>query len=184
MFLSVPKYHEWLKEFIKDNQSKEGLNLEFGVADGNSLHKLVSSEMNKFYGFDSFKGLPEDWIPEYEEGTFARTGLPEVPDNVELIAGWFDNSLPEFIKREDINCKKADFIHIDCDLYTSTKTVFEYIGKFIKKGTIIAFDEYFNFPGWQFDEYRAFQEFAERNDIAYSYLAYVERATQVCIRIL
>lgn len=79
---------------------------------------------------------------------------------------------------------KINFIHIDCDLYSSTKTVFENLGKYIKSGTIIAFDEYFNYPGWKEHEYKAFQEWRNEHHIEYEYLAYVENWSQVCIKIL
>lgn len=178
------QYHGWLKEEIKKNQTTDGMNMEFGVADGNTIRQFAGETGNIFYGFDSFEGLPEDWTHGYEKGSFKRNGLPEVPGNVELIAGWFDQTLPLFTARDDVRGKKADFIHIDCDLYTSAKTVFHYIGEFIKEGTLIAFDEYFNYPGWQMHEYKAFQEYVKENHIRYEYLAYTDRDCAVCVRIL
>lgn len=73
--------------------------------------------------------------------------LPWILENVELIKGWFDETLPIFVSRCDIISRKAYFIHIDCDLYSSARIVFANIAQFIKEGTIIAFDEYFNYPG-------------------------------------
>ena len=54
---------------------------------------------------------------------------------------------------------------------------------FRSEGTVIVFDEYFNFPGWQEDEFRAWQEFAAHNHIQYEYLGFVSRHQQVAIRI-
>ena len=88
------------------------------------------------------------------------------------------------MERKDIIGKKANFIYIDCDLYSSTKTVFENIRQLIKEGTIIAFVEYFNYPGWQMDEYKAFQEYVKENYLEYEYLAYTDRESQVCVKIL
>lgn len=185
VFLCRDEYYCWLTELIRNSQTDKGINLEFGVADGATLCKFANDEINTFYGFDSFEGLPEDWYGGiYNKGDFARIGLPKVPDNVELIKGWFDETLPLFITRNDISGKKADFIHVDCDLYTSAKTIFDNMGSFIQPGTIIAFDEYFNYPGWQMDEYRAFQEYVADNNINYEYLAYVDNACAVCVRIL
>lgn len=178
------EYHIWLKKLIRDSQTFGGLNMEFGVADGDSICNFAQGIQNKFYGFDSFEGLPEDWKQGYGRGKFQRDGMPQVPKNVELIQGWYEDTLPLFAAREDMQGKTADFIHIDCDLYTSTKTVFNNIGRFIRSGTVIAFDEYFNYSGWQFDEYKAFQEFVQENGIQYKYLAYVDRNSQVCIKIL
>ena len=184
VFANAAAYHAWLKEQIRKNQTEKGINMEFGVAGGSSLWKLADEDMNIFYGFDSFEGLPEDWFWDYEKGAFKENGIPEVPDHVELVKGWYDTVLPVFSGRNDMIGRRADFIHIDCDLYTSTKTIFDNMDRFIKKGTIIAFDEYFNYPGWQLDEYRAFQEYVSSKELKYEYLAYVENGSQVCVRIL
>lgn len=183
-FLSIESYHAWLKEVIKDNQLENGINLEFGVAWGNTLRKFAGDGMNAFYGFDSFEGLPEKWMSGYEKGRFRAENLLSMPNNVELIKGWYDTTLPIFVERQDIINKKADFIHIDCDLYSSTKVVFENISQLIRAGTIIAFDEYFNYPGWKMDEFKAFQEYVKENHIQYEYLAYNDRGSQVCVKIL
>lgn len=183
-FQSRDEYHDWLKTIIQKTQTEQGINFEFGVADGRSLRILAGEGMNKFYGFDSFEGLPDTWIPEVEKGTFKVEKLPCVPDNVELVKGWFDDTLPIFVTRDDIVGKKADFIHIDCDLYSSTKTVFDYLAPLIQSGTIIAFDEYFNYPGWQMHEFKAFHEFIYSRNLEYEYLAYVNKWAQACVRIL
>lgn len=53
-----------------------------------------------------------------------------------------------------------------------------------KKGTIIAFDEYMNYPGWQDDEFKAFQEYVKEHNVHYEYLAYNDRGSQVCCKII
>ena len=69
---------------------------------------------NKVYGFDSFEGLPEKWRNGFEKGTFNRNGnLPKVNNNVELIKGWFDDTLPNFIKNQN---KKSFFHSYGCRL--------------------------------------------------------------------
>lgn len=183
-FHSKESYHEWLGQLISENQSENGINFEFGVFYGATIVKFAEKTQNQFYGFDSFEGLPEDWVPESSKGAFKTKSLLEMPDHVELVKGYYNISLPTFMQRADILGKKADFVHIDCDLYSSAKTVFEQIAPLIQTGTIIAFDEYFNYPGWQLDEYKAFQEYVELNHIQYEYLAYNDRSSQVCIRIL
>lgn len=182
-FRSREEYHEWLCGQIGENQSENGINLEFGVAYGATIVKFAEQTKNSFYGFDSFEGLPEDWIKGFRKGEFKANKLLEMPEHVELVKGYYDVSLPPFMQREDIIGRRADFVHIDCDLYSSTKTVFEYIAPLIQKGTIIAFDEYFNYPGWQLGEYKAFQEYVEQSHVKYEYMAYNDRASQVCIRI-
>lgn len=184
-FSSKEKYHDWIVDYLKNNVKETGLNLEFGVAAGVSLRKFSAYTQDPFWGFDSFEGLPEGWMPGYEEQRFDYKGtLPQVGPNVKLMKGWFDKTLPVFVKEQEKELHNINFIHIDCDLYSSTKTVFDYLGKYIKKGTVIAFDEYFNYPGWKENEYKAFKEWKDEYGIQYEYLAYVENYSQVCIRIL
>ena len=49
-----------------------------------------------------------------------------------------------------------DFVHIDCDIYSSTKTVFEHIE--VRDGTIILFDEYWGYEDYRNHERKAFME--------------------------
>jgi hypothetical protein len=104
--------------------------------------------------------------------------LPKVRGNVSLIAGWFDQTLPEFVAR---TTESAALLHIDCDLYSSTRTVFAHLGQRIGAGTILVFDEYFNYVNWEQHEHRAFQEFVAARGIRYRYLAYSTR--QVVVRV-
>lgn len=78
----------------------DGLNLEFGVFSGTTINHLSSEYPHlNFVGFDSFEGLPEDWKSGFEKGCFSVKELPIVNKNVQLVKGWFDNTLPEFLKK-------------------------------------------------------------------------------------
>ena len=79
--------------------------------------------------------------------------------------------------------ESAAFIHIDSDLYSSAKTVLTLLQKQIVSGTVIVFDEYFNYPNWQQHEFRAFQEFVRDCDIHYEYIAYCSRGYSVGVLI-
>ena len=79
--------------------------------------------------------------------------------------------------------EKASLIHVDCDLYSSTISALNILAPRIQKGTIIVFDEYFNYPGWQQHEYKAFNEFLEKNGLSCRYIAYNRRGQQVAIEI-
>lgn len=121
------------------------------------------------YGFDSFEGLPETWRNGFEETSFNLNGnLPQVNENVRLVKGWFNETLPAFVKEHPEPCA---FIHVDCDLYSSTKTIFNELKNQIVPGTVIAFDEYFNYPGWQESEYKAFMEFIAWSGLNFEYIA-------------
>ena len=94
--------------------------MNFGVYSGTTINFIASKVHSQVHGFDSFEGLPEQWgnVPA---GKFTREGdLPEVLDNVELHVGWFDQTLPGFV---DQHPQDAAFIHVDADLYSSTRTI-------------------------------------------------------------
>lgn len=171
-----------LHEHAMDHAEVKGLYLEFGVKKGETIRELASMTDNTVHGFDSFQGLPEDWKgTSLHKGRFNKQGkLPVVPDNVKLHAGWFNESLPVFIKQYP---EPVAYMHIDCDLYSSTKTIFEHLTDRIVPGTVIVFDEYFNYPNWQQHEYKAFQEFVSEHTTQYEYLGFLSYDSCVAVKI-
>jgi len=163
------------------NCKAEGHYLEFGVFTGGTL-RFIAPRIGgrKIHGFDSFEGLPEGWGGfNLGERAFDVGGkLPRVPSNVELHRGWFDASLPPWLAS---NPGPVAFVHVDCDLYSSTKTIFDLLGDRFIPGTVILFDEYFNYPNWEKHEFKAFQELVTQRNIKYTYLAYARQ--QVAVRI-
>ncbi len=114
--------------------------------------------------------LIESELFGYEKGAFNMDGnLPEVNNNVELIKGWFNDTLPDFIKNQN---KKVSFIHMDADLYSSTKCIFNNLKDYIDKDCIIIFDELVNYPGFDGDtgELKAFYEFITENKVDYEWI--------------
>lgn len=158
-----------------------GMFLEFGVYSGRSINLIASRIDQNVYGFDSFRGLPERWRDGFSAGVFETDVLPTVASNVILVKGIFSESLPEFLEKND---EKVSFIHIDCDLYSSTKQIFDSLADRFTPGTIIVFDEYFNYPGWREGEYKAFQEFVQKWGVDYEYIGYNSRHEQVAVVIL
>jgi hypothetical protein len=76
------------------------------------------------------------------------------------------------------------FLHVDADLYSSTRTIFELLGDGIVAGTVIAFDEFFNYPGWCEGEYKAFMEFCQERSTEVRYLGFARRDEQVAAKIV
>lgn len=171
-----------LFDYALSRASGDGLVLEFGVHRGASLTYIARRLAPRpVYGFDSFRGNPEDWSGwDAPRGVFDRQGRrPKVPPNAHLVSGWFDDSLRAWLRDHH---GEIAFVHVDCDLYSSTRCVFDHLGERIGRGTIIVFDEYFNYVNWQRHEYRAFQEFIAARGLEYRYLAYSTR--QVAVEIL
>ena len=162
----------------------KGLYLEFGTYKGDSINLLARlCPQLHFYGFDSFEGLPETWTTDSKKGMFDLHGrLPLVRENITLVKGLYDQSLSPFVK-EHIGTKVA-FVHIDCDLYSSTKTVLSNLRPMMSKGTVLCFDEYYNYSDWEEGEYKAFSEFAKEHHIEFEYLGYIRMGRQVAVQIL
>lgn len=183
---TVPAFNNRFRllEFAIDNTTVDGKFMEFGVYKGESLNFIANRRKQEtIYGFDSFEGLPESWTSTHQKGHFKVSGLPKVKNNVKLVKGWFDQTIPEFIDKETANFKIA-FIHVDCDLYQSTKTMFDLLKNHIQSGTVVVFDEYINYPNWEKGEFKAFQEFVKDNNIKYKYIGYVYDSSQTAIQIL
>lgn len=160
----------------------DGLYLEFGVYSGYTINQIASLKHNNtIYGFDSFEGLPETWRDGYEVGAFRTDSLPKVRENVILIKGWFNETLPKFLGE---HTEKVAFVHIDCDLYSSTHTVFNNIRSRLQSGTIIVFDEFFNYPGWEQNECKAFEELIEETGLQYEFVGFVPSHQQAAVKIL
>lgn len=168
-------------EYALKQVAVEGHYLEFGVYTGGTIRFIAKRAGHRtIHGFDSFKGLPEDWSGfQLDAAAFDANGrLPKVPANVRLYPGWFEQSLPAWLAA---HAGPVAFMHVDCDLYSSTKTIFDLLGDRLVPGTIILFDEYFNYANWRNHEFRAFQELVAARRLEYSYLAYARQ--QVVVRI-
>lgn len=158
--------------------------LEFGVSWGNTFIAAFRSAQRcglksmRFYGFDSFAGLPQiqgvdaQGDCEYHKGQYAcnlaefqRRVSQEGVDfsRVKLVPGWYDDVLNDKTKQE-LQIKKAAVIWIDCDLYESTVPALNFITDYVQDGTIICFDDWFCFKGDpNRGEQRAFKEWLARN---------------------
>ncbi len=170
-----------LLEFALGEVTLTGLVLEFGVASGSTINFIAERHAGKVFGFDTFAGLPEEWRAGYPRGTFATRELPAVRENVALVTGLFERTLPAFC---DEHSEPVAFIHIDCDLYSAAQTVLSSLRDRIVPGTVIVFDEYFNYPDWEMHEFRAFQEFVHAYTRRYEYIGLVSHNQQVAVRIL
>ena len=142
---------ENLYKYINDSiVSDQGIDfLEFGVYEGKSLFEwseLNNCKNSRFFGFDTFEGLPEDWdrIKHTDPaGHFDTKGiLPKTSDpRIKFIKGLFQNTLNNFLDSYKPN--NRIIIHNDSDLYTSSLFLLTTLDEFLKNGTIIIFDEFF-----------------------------------------
>jgi hypothetical protein len=167
----------------KLNLKKEGIDyLEFGVFDGYSFKWWLTNctnPENKFYGFDTFEGLPENW------GTFNKgdmhANIPVVDDaRAKFIKGLFQDTVPNFLSTVDLKNGRRKIIHLDADLFSSTLFALTSLGPYLKKGDILFFDE-FNVPN---HEFFAFKIFSESFYVKTKLLGAVNNYYQVALMIL
>lgn len=185
----VKSRNNLLKRSVK-RAHLNGLFLEFGVETGYSLNHLAKIKHNqKFYGFDCFTGLPEDWSEYYPKGHMKVDKIPLIRKNVELVIGLFQDTLEPFLEKLK---EPVAFLHLDADLYSSTKYVLFTLadeGR-LQPGTVIEFDEIFfqDSPNTLLDdEYRVFTEFIEAFDVDFRWLWFFQyrsttRASLIILR--
>lgn len=179
----LPALETCFQRSVECRTAYEGDYYEFGVFKGyafwhaqNTAAKLGLDSM-RFYGFDSFRGLPKvqgrDMTPNdaFYEGQYTCT-KDKVTENLEragvdwkktfLIEGFFGDSLNAATKRE-LGMQKIAIALIDCDLYASTVDVLNFISDMIIDGTILLFDDWNCFDrDDEKGQRRAFHEFRER----------------------
>jgi hypothetical protein len=107
------------------------------------------------WSFDSFEGLPEpqgdiDEHPHWVRGDMAISlqqfeslvrghGIP--PEAYHVVQGWYEDTLGASAQGERPN--DICLAYVDCDLYSSTRTVLEFLRPHFKHGMILALDDYF-----------------------------------------
>lgn len=179
-------------EFIYKSETI-GNYCEFGVYQGVSIVRALQAEkkwrkkmgkayVDQFYGFDSFKGLPNftnaDTMSNYEvfqPGQFDNTSIQQVyellaqenlpKERVSLFEGYFEDTLfsEETLKRIQYN--SIAIVHIDCDLYSSAVQCLDFLTRRIADGAVILFDDWFCYRGRQ-DKgvHKAFDEWCRKED--------------------
>jgi len=154
--------------------------LEFGVASGIAIKWWVEKNTNpesRFFGFDVFTGLPEDFgvMKKHHYNTEGNT--PQVDDErVKFVKGLFQDSLPDFLNSYESKQRKV--IHMDADLYSSTLFVLTRLIPFLQKDDIIIFDEF----GVPTHEFRAFTDIVSSYKLNYKILGAINNYLQIAIK--
>lgn len=163
------------------DKTEYGVALEFGVGDANSLNCMA--RFMPVIGFDSFNGLPADWRPGFTKGMF-RYDYNEVLENTStnslLVPGLFEDTLPGY----GWTGLTIRLIHIDCDLYSSTKTVLDNLpwDNICRHKSVLCFDEWHGYPGADQHEQRAFKEFVKEHFIKWEVIGHGHQAWAVRIK--
>ena len=173
-----------LHEHIGNICSKHPLTyLEFGVWKGETFKKWLNLNTypeSRFWGFDSFEGLPEDWEKGQPKGTFSTHGsAPIILDQRgNFIKGWFQDTLYEFLR--DFDANRQIVVHIDCDLYSSTLFVLAALDRHIPPGTIFIFDDFSSMR----HEFAAWLDYKRSFNREWEPVALVADGIQAAVRVL
>lgn len=161
---------------------RTALHMEFGVRQGGSIRFMarnVTGPSTQWDGFDSFEGLPTDrtdHIAGWAGGRYTTHGkLPEVPDNVKLHKGWFNETVPSFLDSMLQRGQKAvGFTNMDADLYISTITVFDAVFSrcMHRNGTVISFDELFGTHKILAHEWKALTEAKNKYRLSWHWVSF------------
>jgi tetratricopeptide (TPR) repeat protein len=156
---------------------------EFGVWRASSFKYLLKT-FKKGYGFDTFTGLPEDWLVGNgieKAGSYPSDGnVPKIRGG-EFIVGKFEDTLPVFFSESR---PTASLINFDADLYSSTICALNFSKPVIDKDTMLIFDEFIMHESWEQDEFRALNEFCSINNCSYEVIAISFVTKQVAIKLI
>jgi O-methyltransferase len=178
----------FVREFVEAQNMGSGYYMEFGVLNGECMidaYRQFRGLFSHYFGFDSFEGLPEltsddqkasILSPGFHKGNFASMQLEYVQqtilsssrmpsDELSLVRGFFNESLPKICKDDLKKYGVPLVMYVDCDLYSSTVDVLQFIGDLAVTGTWIFFDDYWCYRGSPHEgEQRAIREWLDSND--------------------
>lgn len=148
---------------------------EFGVQSCKTFNRVIewtASRAARFYGFDTFEGLPQPWVRARADGSLwlgrdagelKAENAPAVYDaRATLFKGLFHETLPEALQLAFPAGRAPGrplFVNIDSDLYSSALYALTSIHPLLRTGDHVYFDEFFD----------AMNEFSAFNDYVRSY---------------
>jgi hypothetical protein len=149
-------------DFLSSHSIK-GAYFEFGCHKARTFRMVLTEARKKnmnemrFYAFDSFQGLPDhgdnisqnpQWAPSAlvtsEEGFMALIRKHNIyVDKVKTVRGYYEASLTKALA-EDFTSRgiKAALVTVDCDLYDSYVSVFNFLDGILQEGTVLYLDDY------------------------------------------
>ena len=147
-----PSYFQKVLENVDVLKYRDSLFIELGVFTGLTLNLInKNTEDVIVYGFDTFTGLPEDWAESsenvlYTKNSFSVHGIPEDTEKNKFIVGRIEDTLSNFLKEKN---QKIRFIHLDLDLYSTSKNAFEIVFDWLEDEAIVVVDDVYALPSWE-----------------------------------
>lgn len=187
---------QWQAFRFAQQSCLKGYYAEFGVWQGQSMFTAIQNNeklkdfckrYNKdnsfdclgFVGYDSFDGFPEfedgdelEGYTAFYQGKFKDTSYDEICEAIpraRFVKGYFNES---FKDEPDYPIAIA---HIDCDIYSSTVDVLNFITPRLVDGAVLLWDDWFCYQGRpDKGERRAFLEW-DKKDNCQDYFNYAQQ---------
>ena len=166
------KTRESMRRYFMDSKFLEEFQntiMEFGVHNGSSILQIANNlnDKQRIFGFDAFEGIRDAWSkPDRPPGSMNLNG--QIPaqllehKRIHIVKGWIEDTLPNFLK----NINSISFAHLDMDVYKPTKFALESIIEKLDHESVLLFDDFFGFIGWQHHSAKAFFEIFEKKDVS------------------
>lgn len=190
LVLGAPKSYKTRQQIWHDcieSMEEDDVAMEFGVWNGSSINYMANARPdNEFHGFDSFNGLPKDWIKGRPAGHFKteRSKLRFAP-NVIIHDGLFEATIPRWLEANRYLLPRIRLIHIDCDLGSSTNDVLMHLGSVMQRNKcLVLFDEFYNYAGYEKHEFESFRRFSEMDKVKFEVLGRNINHQQALIQVL
>lgn len=156
-----------LQHVLKQQLYGSGAIVELGTGHG-LTSKLIASNLHDdriLHTFDWFQGRPEEWRDRYGAGQHDRKGLSprNLPPNIIVHPGLFEETLPSFVQENP----KIALLFVDCESYSSTSAALSILAPSLHSGSVIVFNQFINYEGYENHELKAFVDFLERYDKSY-----------------
>jgi Methyltransferase domain len=181
-FLKREEMYSYLNEIYFEDGKQAVDYFEFGVYQGQSMafwSGLNTHPSSRFFGFDSFEGLPEDWKNGNLAGSYSARGkIPATDDaRVRFIVGWIQTSLPAFLACHEP--RNPVLILNDSDLYSSTLYSLSTMNALTPPGTIVILDDFYD----PLHQYRALHDYASAYMRQFEIIAATREFTQAAVQI-
>jgi len=163
-FYRMDHVYNVLREF-RDNYRGKFSILEFGTSDGYAFTKMLYAtrylrmeDRVTVHTFDSFEGMPpaadardldlvggDSWAPGEFRGRYAELlqYCRERYSNFGIHKGYFEETLTSAFL-ESLHDAPPILVWVDCDYYSSARTVMERLMPYLPNGCVLYFDEYDN----------------------------------------
>ena len=166
VFLAMEMRMKRQDEIYRDIEHVAIRNQEINLLVAQSPQLLdVMTKFNKLTG-GHFQPLPDSMTTERMKEAFDERELTM------LVHYWYAAALGNEIFLTKENERLLNLVHFNLDTYNPTKLCLSLLKPYLKKGTIVIFDDFYGYPGWSIHENKAFEEFLIESQMKYKFVCF------------